>query len=246
MKHSILLTLGAVTLTLASHAQISFSGSYSNNFDALGPTGTSYDAGWAAVRLSDGAVVSLSVSTGSSTAGGMYNVGMAADPDRALGCLASSSTVPRFGARLQNATGALITHLTLSGVMEQWRTGSSASTDEMITFEYSLNAADLNDGAATWVPVTGLDLSERLTSSTSGGAVNGNLPDNQLNLSGAISGINWSDGGVLTIRWSDSDQTGSDGMYAIDNFSMSTVPEPSTWALLALGALGLLGRRFRR
>ena len=246
MKHSILLTLGTVVLTLASQAQISFSGSYSNNFDGLGPAGTSYSPGWAAVRTNDGAGLTLSVSTGGSTAGGMYNVGTAGDTDRALGSLASSATAPRFGAQLQNITGALITDLTLSGVMEQWRTGGSATTDEVITFEYSLNAADLNDAAATWVPVPGLDLNERLTSSTSGGAVNGNLPENQLNLTAAIGGLNWSDGEVLTIRWSDSDHTGSDGMYAIDSFSVSTVPEPSTWTLLALGALGLVRRRFRR
>jgi hypothetical protein len=246
MKHSILLTLGAAALTLTSQAQISFSGSYSNNFDGLGPTGTTYDAGWSAVRTNDGAALTLSVSTGTSTAGGIYNVGTAGETDRALGSLASSTTVPRFGAQLQNVTGALITDLTLSGVMEQWRTGGSATTDEVITFEYSLNAADINDPVATWVAVAGLDLNERLTSSTSGGAVNGNLPENQLNLSTAISGINWSDDGVLTLRWSDHDHTGSDGMYAIDNLSVSTVPEPSTWALLVLGALGLVGKRFRR
>ena len=246
MKHSILLALGAVALTLTSQAQISFNGSYRNNFDGLGPTGTSFDPGWSAVRTNDGTALTLSVSAGGSTAGGIYNVGTAGDADRALGSLASSATVPRFGAQLQNMTGGLIADLTLSGVMEQWRTGGSATTDEVITFEYSLNAADLSDATATWVPVPGLDLNERLTSSTSGGAVNGNLAENRFNLSAVIGGLNWSDGGVLTIRWSDSDHTGSDGMYAVDDFSVSAVPEPSTWALLGLGALGLVRRWFRR
>jgi hypothetical protein len=246
MKPSLLLTLGALALTLTTQAQILFSGSYSNNFDGMGTTGTSYDAGWSAVRISDGATITLAVSSGTSTSGGMYNVGSSGDADRALGSLASSATIPRFGAQLLNLTGALVTQLTLSGVMEQWRTGSSAVANETIMFEYSLNASGLNDSAATWVAAPGMDLNERLITSTSGGAVNGNLPDNQLQLSATISGLNWGDGAVMTLRWTEQDHAGSDGMYALDNFSARTVPEPSTWALLLLGALAWASKRLGR
>ncbi len=246
MKHSISIILGVAALSWAAQGQILFNGSYYNNFDGLGPAGTAFDTGWSAIRTNDGAALTLGVSTGTSTSGGIYNVGLAGDADRALGSLASASTVPQFGAQLQNTTGAPITDIVFSGVMEQWRTGSSASTDETITFDYSLNAAGIGDGAATWVPVPALDLNERLTSSTSAGAVNGNLPENQLSFGSTISGIDWSDGGVLTLRWTDRDQTGSDGMYALDNFSVTAVPEPSTWALLGLGVVGLLRKRFCR
>jgi hypothetical protein len=248
MKPSLLLTLGALALTLSTlaQAQILFSGSYSNNFDGMRTNGVTYDSGWSAVRLSDGAAITLAVSSGTSSAGGMYNVGSLGDADRALGSLASATTIPRFGAQLQNLTGALVTQLTLSGVMEQWRTGSSAATDENLTFEYSLNASGINDATATWVAAPGMDLHERLTTSTTAGAVNGNLPANQLQLSASLGGLNWGDGSVLTLRWTDQDHAGSDGLYALDNFSARTVPEPSTWALLAMGALACLGRRLRR
>lgn len=246
MKPSLLLTLGALALNLTAQAQIVFSGSYSNNFDGMGTTGTSYDAGWSAVRFSDGAAITLAVSSGTSTSGGLYNVGSPGDSDRALGSLASAATIPRFGAQLQNLTGALVTQLTLSGVMEQWRTGSSAVVNETITFEYSLNASGIHDSTATWVAAPGMNLNERLITSTSGGAVNGNLADNQLQLGATLSGLNWGNGAVMTLRWTDQDHTGGDGMYALDNFSASTVPEPSTWALLVLGALACFGRRLRR
>ena len=61
-----------------------------------------------------------------------------------------------------------------------------------------------------------------------------------------ISGASWAGGAALTIRWSDLDDAGSDGLYALDNFSMTAVPEPSTFTLLGVGAIGLLARRFRR
>jgi trimeric autotransporter adhesin len=250
MKQFIVVISALTVLAGAVHAQIAFTDSYTNNFDAQGPTGTTYEPGWAAVRWAGtgpaGEALTLGVTAGTASSGGVYNVGPAGDPDRALGSVASGSTVPRFGAQFQNGSGETITDVGVTGVMEQWRTGASAAADEVIAFEYSLDAADINDAAATWVAVPALDLNEKLTASTSAGAVDGNLADNRLEIGATLNGINWADGGLLTIRWSDADVTGSDGLYALDNFSLAAVPEPSTWALFALGAAGLLGRRLRR
>jgi trimeric autotransporter adhesin len=251
MKHFTLILGTLVILAVGAQAQIAFTGSYANDFDAMGPTGTTYDPGWAGVRWSGsgpaGEALTLGVTAGSATSGGVYNVGAGGDADRALGSLASGATVPRFGARFENATGDTITDLTLSGVMEQWRTGNNASIDETIAFEYSLDAAGIDDGAATWIAWPGMDLSEKLTASTSSGAVDGNLPENRADFVTTLNGLNWASGAALTIRWSDADVTGSDGLYALDNFSVTTVPEPSTWALLAMGAVGCWGwRRARR
>jgi trimeric autotransporter adhesin len=250
MKQSIVILSALTVLAGAVRAQVAFTGTYVNGFDAMGPTGTSYEPGWTGVRWAGtgpaGETLTLGVTTGSATGGGVYNTGSSGDTDRALGSLASGSTVPRFGAQFQNSTGETLTGLEVSGVMEQWRTGANATVDEVVAFEYSLDAADINDAAATWVAVPALDLSEKLTASTSAGAVNGNLPENRAEFGTVLSGLSWADGGALTIRWSDADVTGSDGLYALDNFSMAVVPEPSTWALLTLGAAGLVVRRARR
>ena len=246
MKKPIILFGILTALPWLSQAQVSFNGSYTENFDSLGPAGTGYPAGWSGVRYAGtGAIGPLTpgVTAGATTTGGLYNVGTAGDADRALGTLASGTTIPRFGLQLANNSGSTYDQITFSGVSEQWRTGNNATVNETASFEYSFNATDINDPSATFQPLSSMDLVEILTSSTSGGAIDGHA--NQILISGSISGANWTDGSTLTIRWSDHDDTGTDGLYAIDNFGVTTVPEPSTFALLGLGAAGLLARRFR-
>jgi hypothetical protein len=104
--------------------------------------------------------------------------------------------------------------------------------------------AGIDDAAATWHTLGGMDLWERLTETTSSSAVDGNLPENQNLLGGTISDAMWLDQGLLTLRWTDFNDTGNDGMYALDNFSMSgisAVPEPSVYALgtPGVGAVGI-------
>ena len=240
-----------ITLNASGQTPVGFTGSYVENFDSMG-AGTNYSAGWTGVRYGGsgtlGATLDPVVTTGSSSGGGIYNVGAAADLDRALGVVASGSTVPRFGLQLVNNSGSTIDQISLSGVNEQWRTGNNSSVDETVAFEYSLNAADINDLGATFTAISTLDLLEIQTGSTSGGAIDGNAAANQAGISGLISGLNWADGATLTLRWSDLDAAGNDGMFALDNLSISAVavPEPSTVALISLGALALIWRRFRR
>jgi len=63
-----------------------------------------------------------------------------------------------------------------------------------------------------------------------------------------VTGINWAPGTSLWLRWRDPNDPGSDHGMAIDNFSFSAVPEPTTFALvgLGMGAAGLVSRRLRR
>ena len=235
----------AALCIVTAHGQIAFNGNYTENFDSMTPTGTDYVPGWTGIRYAGSGALGLTlapgVSTGTSTGGGIYNVGAAGDTDRALGSLSSASTVPRFGAGFINASGATYTELTLSGVMEQWRSGSSATANETLPFEFSLNATGINDETATWTAAPGFDLLEKLVTTTSAAAVDGNLADNQTPINVTLSDLNWQDGQVLTFRWTDRDDTGSDGMYALDNFSLAgvttPVPEPAAWGLLLVGTV---------
>lgn len=211
--------------------------SFTESFDGM-TTGTAYVPGWTAIRYAGsgavGATLTIAVTDGGSNSGNIYNVGTTAAADRSFGSLASGSTVPRFGASFLNSTGSSITAISLTGMMEQWRSGSSNTVNEVNAFEYSLDATDLSSG--TWIAVTGFDLAEKIVTSTTAAALNGNLPENQTAISANISGINWTPNSNLWIRWSDVDNTGSDGILTIDNLNMTVTtgavtadPEPANY-----------------
>jgi len=208
--------------------------SYTESFDAMGPAGTTYLNGWTAINSIGGTVLVMKVTDGSSNTGAVYNVGTTGADDRSFGSLGSASTVPRFGASFLNNTGSSITTIDLSGIMEQWRSGSSNTVNEVTAFEYSLDATDLTSG--TWVAVTGFDLVEKIISSTVAGPLDGNLADNQTSISANVTGINWTPNSTIWIRWSDVNDGGSDGICTIDNMVMTvttgttvTDPEPTNY-----------------
>ncbi len=199
--------------------QIALSGgNYQENFDGMGASGTALPSGWAALRLAGtgtvGAALSPVVNEGSAVSGSVYNVGLPNAADRALGSLASASTIPAFGAQFTNATSGDITKFDLTGFMEQWRTGTRADLLESMVFEYSTNATSLNSG--TWTALQSLDLVEKLSASTTAEPANGNLDANRTAIAGSFS-VRVPSGGTIWFRWKDTDITGNDGMYALDD-----------------------------
>jgi hypothetical protein len=221
-----LYTLSFILLTALSFGQISITAigtPYNENFDSMGATGTTFVSGWTAIRASGsgtvGATLAMAVDNGTLNSGNVYNLGTTAATERAFGTLASGSTVPAFGTSFINNTGSTVSAVSISAVMEQWRSASLETLNEVVSFSYSLDATSLSTG--TWTPVTSLDLLEKLTSSTAAAAVDGNLAANQTNISGSISGLNWTNGSALWIKWIDVNDTGSDGTYAIDNFAFN-------------------------
>jgi trimeric autotransporter adhesin len=248
MKIQIIPTLTlSLGLMAGLEAAAPFAGSYAQNFDSMGPTGTELPQGWSGSnhRTDPVTALTLGITHGTTTSGGLYNVGASGDADRALGSLATGTVWPRFGVQFQNVSDEVYTDIQLGGVMEQWRRGGDASVIEVTEFEYSFDARDIDDGEAIWLRLPGMDLVERLVDSTSAGAVNGNDPENQLVISGLIGDAQWLPNGRFTLRWTDFDHPGSDGLYALDNFTLTAVPEPSTYALLGLGAIAWLARRGR-
>ncbi len=187
--------------------------SYTESFDSMGATGTNLVTGWVSNDPNG-----ILVGNGSGNNGSVYNAGATSALDRAIGSLGSSSLAPGiFGTSVVNGTGGFIGSFSLAGFMEQWRAGDNAVV-EVSAFEFSLTATSLSTG--TWSPLTAFDLVEKITTSTAGAALDGNLAANRTALS-ANATVAWANGVSLWIRWTDPNHAGADGLYAIDDFSLT-------------------------
>lgn len=161
---------------------------------------------------------SFATGTGSSTGNGVYSLGNAGSTDRALGSLASSTGIYAFGMILTNQTGSLLNSFSLSFTAEQWRKGGSSHKNTW-TFRYKT-------GTVTQLSDTGLmaepqfNFSSRISTSTAS-SLNGNLPDNQQRIAVTLTGIRWKNGEQLLLRWDDADESGSDDIMAMDDFTFS-------------------------
>lgn len=216
-------------------------GAYTQNFDGLPNSGT-YTltsagplafsaapisatglAGWSLAKYSGtGTVALFRVDNGAGNSGSVYSYGTTSATDRALGTLSSGSTVPRFGVTLVNTTGQTITQFTLSYTGEQWRRGSGAANK--LTFEYAVGGTDINTG--TFTGASALNFVAPVTTGSSV-ALDGNALANRTAVSGTVDGISWAPGQTLILRWSDTDDTGSDDGLAIDDLSFDTFVRPA-------------------
>lgn len=219
-----LYTLTILLLTSLSFGQtpISLIGvnvPYTEDFSGMGATLTDFLPGWTAINVNNGSTLTMGVTTGTDNVGNAYNVGASGDEERAFGTLADATTTPVLGAVFQNNTGSTVSKISIQARMEQWRQSGNAGVNESVAFYYSLNATSLSTG--TWTAVTALNLNEKLTAVNTNLAVNGNLAANYTNMSNIISGLNWTNGTNLWIKWVDNNDAGANGMYAIENFTIS-------------------------
>jgi hypothetical protein len=241
----------AAIVTVAN-GQISYNGgSYTQDFDSMGSSGTTTPSGWF-VGTGNGLLNSgtaVAVSTGSSTGANNYNFGVAGTnpvTDRALGSLASSTGGQRdTELDITNNTGGSIGQFTLSYDGEEWRTGGSTQGPNILTLQLS------TDGA-TWTSLgSAFDFTTPVNNAASGSALDGNASANR------VAGIGGTfllpspipNGSTFYLRWADPDDSGTDAAVAIDNFSfgVTAVPEPASVAMLALGGgLVISIQRIRR
>lgn len=223
---------------------------YTQNFDGLANSGTSQalPAGFQLVENGTGGAADgvYATGTGSSNAGGAYSFGTSGSTERALGSLGSGSVGPIwYGGIFTNGLGGTIDSLAFAYTGEQWRSGTA--TIDGLTFQYSLDATQLDNG--TWTTFAGLNYTP--TNNTNAGAIDGNVFSTAV--AGVITGLSIADGARFGFRWVDVDTTGSDHGIGVDNLSIGStlvpvpggVPEPSTWALLILG-FGTVGASLRR
>jgi len=252
--------LSTIVLAGTASATVNFTGSYAQNFDGLGATGSATLTGRGPHELT-GVIASTNVdgwqganflgsstntevrahdgSLSGSSGRGVISFGPGGSSDRALGSLATSNQISSFGVVLTNTSSDTYQELRVAFTGEQWRAGG-ANLLNTLAFAYGfgadLNAASTDFGALTFT-----------TPNLAGGeiALNGNLAANQAAIDATITGLNWAPGTTLVLRWNGGDQTGQDNGLAIDNLNLTgIVPAPASLALLAFG--GVVGLRRRR
>jgi hypothetical protein len=236
----IFISIGWISPANAQVSNLNYSSAgatYTQNFDGLPLSGSFSLAGKGPFNLSTSPVNAVNLAgwqiwmptgsnpnaafapgTGSSTGNGVYSLGTAGSTDRALGSLSSSTAIYSFGLIITNTTGIALNNITVSCTVEQWRRGGSGNRNTW-SFRYKTG----NFSSIDQVGLSNETILDMFSISTSGagGSLNGNLPDNRLQLTVTLQHINWKNGEQLLLRWDDADETGSDDVCALDDFNLT-------------------------
>ena len=248
---------GAVVITTSSLT-------YTQSFDSLANSGTSVAwtndttiAGWSLFNQVAGgtALTNYDAGTGSSNSGKFFSFGASGSAERALGGQGSGGAY--FGSpsngnvagwiavAFTNSAGQTLTGLTLSYDGEQWRDGGATTpVAQTMVLEYGFGSTFTS--VSSWTAPGGNwnFTSPVYTNTGSGAAVVGNTAGLVAGRGGSLTGLNWTVGSTLWVRWVEKNDAGNDHGLAIDGFSFTAVPEPSV-SLLGLASLGLFVRRRR-
>ena len=170
-----------------------------------------------------------------------------ATTDRSMGMRAQGfDTAPdgaAFGLRLSNSTGAAISSLDVEFTAEQWFEEASAGSLDFyyLTTNGTTNYTSLRGEGTDPLGITtnGTQVSQLSytapQTSVTDAIIDGTQAANSSNLSHTITGLNWANGDDLWLVWNKETDTSA---LAIDDLTVTVIPEPSSLALLA-GALGL-------
>lgn len=241
-------TAVALTVTLPpAGPQTNYAGgTYAQNFDTLPATGTftfagtgpyalelaqpngvgaTGMAGWSFAKGSgSGSLALFKFDNGASNSGSTTSYGTTSAPDRALGSLGSGTFAPRYGISIVNTTGQTLSTFTLGYTGEQWRHGGALIPNKL-AFSYATGAIDINTvvtGGFTAAPA--LDFTAPIATATTS-ALDGNLAANRVVIAPVtITGLTWTPGQTLVLRWTDVDDSGSDDGLGIDDLTFTAVP----------------------
>jgi hypothetical protein len=189
------------------------------------------------------------VSNGGNFQVGLYSFGAKGKPDRALGAVVVGTQTVSFGADFQNATGRIITALSIQYAGEQWRLGSAG--EQTLAFYTSASGNPLIGGDRHIKELDFTSLKENGTGE--GKALDGNALS--VKKSFTLRDLEIYPDGTFDITWKlTSPGIGSSQGLAVDDFKITVEatepvmgnPEPSTLALVASAALTLAGWRWLR
>lgn len=244
------LLLIPVQFLLPAYGAISYAtpgSTVTENFNSLSSTATTAWANNSTIpswfASSGGATVADYYVTngGNPNAGRLLSLGSTGSSDRALGSQSadSGSSQHAIAVELQNTSTAVLNMFTVTYTGEVWRAITGELADGF-TFEYQINGG-------AWVAYSPLNFTSPVVApGASSLTLDGNLAANRTVVSSTVTGVDWSPGQTLFLRWTDNG-TGGDlqAQIGIDDFSFTAVPEPSAGLLGLAGALGLLARRRR-
>ncbi|HEY5233368.1 MAG TPA: lamin tail domain-containing protein [Verrucomicrobiae bacterium] len=198
-----------------------------------GGLGLSALAGWYG---SSAGASKFGATDGDQTTGGQLSFGLPGSSNRALGLLATSTTLgTAFGARFINGGGITLNRMNLQFTGEVWRQSDKPKT---LQFYYFVDLTGTNTfitNVTAFIPA--LNVSFPTVAKAMVGPVDGTSPLNQTSLSVLDQTItNWPPGAALWLVWQMTDSAGSAQGLAVDNLSFSaSVPVPVPLNLQIVG-----------
>ena len=185
---------------------------------------------WQAARIAGTQLVTpvnLTVDTGAANAGAIYSYGATSSANRALGSLASGTTVPAFGAAITNTSGSILHVVTINFDSEQWRSSSNSSATVLgvvntLQFAYGLSTSGITSSNFLSSPLMTNEPFGNVIGGPPSGTTTANVGLVQLGPTYlTLSGINWNPGDTFFFRWQDANDVANDAGLAIDDVVFS-------------------------
>lgn len=224
--------LSAFTLSQA-RAQVPFTGSYTENFNGMGTSGTAAPTGWgfygnlggdnntwvssipaadAGLGTLNATLIASTSTTVTSNTQGYNRAASGSTSDRCLGTSPTSGRGVVWQLSLSNSTSAPVNELGIRYDTRRFNAPASANDLPGFWLFYSL------DNGVTWINVSSLNPTITTVPNTTGTSV---MVERNLTLASA-----WAPGSTLLLRWIDDNatQTSPDQIVGIDNVAITAAP----------------------